>query len=282
LRCWIWVASYIDWGYNHMSDDEDACCGVICIGAIIIGIIWWVVDTFGWVSAVSVISIIAVIIVTIYVCSEIYDEGAFIKFGIAWFIAVFVISLIIDLWLMGYGDRGAALFSLSLFLNLPGTCILIGLGAKRLKSAADSYMVRGQAKNIIYFGYFWFFFCFISSVIVSRDSPDPRGFFYVFLIFVTIPGTIAIIIIGIRLSKVIGEGLDVYGPTPPTVRYGSYSIDNINDVPEHAVCPYCSLNIRESFYKFNGVVRCPECGAFHHTDCFKYGCGNPACRFRKS
>lgn len=270
-----------------MSDD-DACCGAICIGAIIIGIIWWVIDTFGLVSVVSVLGIIAIIIVTIYVCSgiweETYEEKAFIEIGIAWFISIFVLSLIIDLWLMGYSDRGVALFFLSLFLNLPGTCILIGFGAKGLNSYADRYpeLVRGYAKNIVYFGIFWLIFWFISSAIVGSESPDSGFVFFVFSLFVTIPGAVTIITFGRRLSKVIGEGLEIYGPTPPTVKYGSYSIGNINDVPEHAVCPYCSLNIRESFYKFNGVVRCPNCGTFHHTDCFRYGCGNPACKFRKS
>ena len=79
--------------------------------------------------------------------------------------------------------------------------------------------------------------------------------------------------------------LEIYGPLPPTGRYfDSYSISNIDDVPEHAVCPYCQENIRESFHKYGGIVKCPnpECGAFHHKDCFRYGCGNPTCRFRKS
>ncbi|RLI02851.1 hypothetical protein DRO38_03455 [Candidatus Bathyarchaeota archaeon] len=215
-----------------------------------------------------------------------FTEGeTFIKFGIAWFISIFLLSLIIDLSLMGYRDRGVALFFLSLFLNLPGTCILLGIGAKKLKSDADRYpyLVRGHAKNIIYFGIFWFIFWFISSIIIGSNTIDPGGCFFVFLLFITIPGTVTIITFGRRLSKVIGEGLEIYGPTPSTGGYSPVSISNINDIPEHAVCPYCQENIRESFYEYGGVVKCPKCGTFHHADCFRQGgCGNPACRFRKS
>jgi len=50
-------------------------------------------------------------------------------------------------------------------------------------------------------------------------------------------------------------------------------------IPEHAICPICQENIRETIHR--GVDRCPECGAYHHKDCFRdYGCGNPACRLR--
>lgn len=273
-----------------MSDEDGEC--LCCLGAIafyvILCAIGCAIDEYDWEPVVCVIVAIATIIVAISVSYKIwedtYEEKAFIEIGFVWFISIFVLSLIIDLWLMEYDERGFALFLLSLFLNLPGTCILIGFGAKKAKSDADRYpnLVKGHAKTIICFGFFWFIFWLISSAIVGSDTPNPEFVFFVFLLFVTIPGAVTIITFGRRLSKVIGEGLEIYGPTPPTVRYGSYSIGNINDVPEHAVCPYCSLNIRESFYKFNGVVRCPNCGTFHHTDCFRYGCGNPACKFRKS
>ena len=269
---------------------------ITTIIGLICAIVWAI--AFGWQQVVSVLRsvpvliIIAAIIVTIYVCHKIWEEAyshldegrAFIKFGIAWFILIFFISLIIDLSFIPYYDRGILFWFSSLLLNLPGTCILVGLGAKRLKSATDEfpYTVKGHAKNIIYFGIFWLIFWLISSIIIGSNTPDPGVVFFVFLISVTILGAITIIIIGRRLSKANGEGLEIYGATPSTVRYGSFSIGNINDVPEHAVCPYCSLNIRESFYNFGGVVKCPNCGTFYHTDCFRYGCGNPACKFRNT
>lgn len=282
-----------------MSEEE--CCGSICGIAIIIGIIWgiwcaisWAVDTFGWMRVVSVPCIIAAIIVTLYVCDGIWKEAtsdlttgrAFIKLGIAWFILISFISLILDLLFVPYDIRGLFILFISLFLTLPGTCILVGLGTKRLKSCDDENQIR-EGRKIIYFGILWLIFWLFLPFIINTS--DTILTFFMLLLLVAIPGAVTIITFGRRILKRIREGLDVYAhipttgyrPTHTTGRLNSYSITNITDVPEHAECPYCHLNIRESFYDFGGVVRCPDCGAFHHMECYQHGCGNQTCRFRR-
>jgi hypothetical protein len=58
-------------------------------------------------------------------------------------------------------------------------------------------------------------------------------------------------------------------------------IYGIEEIGKYAECPYCGSNIRETFYKLSGIVRCDKCGAFHHKDCFEFfggKCGSPTCK----
>lgn len=49
---------------------------------------------------------------------------------------------------------------------------------------------------------------------------------------------------------------------------GKYTIvQDINEVSEHAECPYGDGNIQKTFGQTD-VVKCASCGAFHHRDCF--------------
>ena len=189
-------------------DIPDSVITIITIG-VICAIVLTIAYSWQLILSVPVLSIIVAIVVTTLVYYKIWggaysdlDKGrAFIKFGIAWFIVIFVLSVIIDLSLMGYRDRGAGIFLLSLFLNLPGTCILIGLGAKKLKSCEEKNLPR-EGRKIVYFGIFWLFFWFISYIIIDSAARAEGLLFLLFLFLVTIPGTVAIILIGRRLSKV--------------------------------------------------------------------------------
>lgn len=50
--------------------------------------------------------------------------------------------------------------------------------------------------------------------------------------------------------------------------FGDYSlVKNIDEVSEYAECPYGDGNIRETFHQTE-IVKCSDCGAFHHKDCF--------------
>ena len=58
---------------------------------------------------------------------------------------------------------------------------------------------------------------------------------------------------------------------------------SIEEVGKYAECPYCSSNIRDTFFEHGGVVRCDKCGALHHKECFEYygrKCGSPSCKLR--
>ncbi len=57
-----------------------------------------------------------------------------------------------------------------------------------------------------------------------------------------------------------------------------YSNDEIG---EHAMCPYCSSNLQETFDEMGRVIKCNRCGAFQHLECFQehgHKCVNPHCR----
>ena len=82
-------------------------------------------------------------------------------------------------------------------------------------------------------------------------------------------------------GEVLGDDtLDIYTPTPK--RWGAVTpIYSIEEVGEYAECPYCSSNIRETFYELGGIVRCDKCDAFHHKECFEFfggKCGSPTCK----
>jgi hypothetical protein len=96
--------------------------------------------------------------------------------------------------------------------------------------------------------------------------------------------------LGKRRRKRDRDGLVIYSdwvlpsPPPPTLDLNPRMYDLVNmlyDVPEYAECPYGDGNIRETFYE-DTIVRCSDCGAFHHRSCFdRFGkCGSIRCRAR--
>ena len=62
-------------------------------------------------------------------------------------------------------------------------------------------------------------------------------------------------------------------------------IYTLEEVGKYAECPYCGSKIRETFYELGGIIRCNNCGAFHHKECFEYyggKCGSSSCKLRNS
>jgi len=78
--------------------------------------------------------------------------------------------------------------------------------------------------------------------------------------------------------------LDIYTPVRTSKQWDTVTpVYNIEEVGKYAECPYCGLNIRETFYELGGVVRCNKCGALHHKECFEYygrKCGSPSCKLK--
>lgn len=199
-----------------MSDDGACCTGLIGMGisyviiCVIIGIIAWADDTFGWEFVLSIIvAIITIIIVIALRYDKISDLGseddlikgqALIEFAIVWFILIFILSLPIDI---GYEGEGLIVFLLSFFLNLPGVCIFLWCGAKTLKSCETADHLS-EGRKITYFGIFWLVFWLISSAIIDSVANVGWLAFILFLLLVAIPGTVAIIKIGKNVSE---EGL---------------------------------------------------------------------------
>lgn len=123
------------------------------------------------------------------------NEGKmYIRLGVIWFVFWFILSIPSDLILFDTVDRGTALVLLSLFFNLPGTCILIRIGAIKLE--ACKYEVREiEARKILHFGVFWLFFWIVLSALGFILNVE-LAFSFIVAIF----GTVAIIAIGNRLS----------------------------------------------------------------------------------
>lgn len=65
---------------------------------------------------------------------------------------------------------------------------------------------------------------------------------------------------------------------------GVIAVPDINDVGEHAKCPICSNNIRDTFYENGGIVKCTACDVFYHKKCFDDvgQCESKACKFRRT
>jgi len=113
---------------------------------------------------------------------------------------------------------------------------------------------------------------------------------YLIIIVLSILGIIALIaaaifiILWLRKHKPPADKdkLEILAPiksAPSTVT----PVYNIEEVGKYAECPYCGLNIRETFYEHGGIVRCNKCGAFHHKECFEYygrKCGSPSCKLK--
>lgn len=95
----------------------------------------------------------------------------------------------------------------------------------------------------------------------------------------------------VETSQVLfgGDAIDVYTPiqTMGTSQIPMVDVTpvlNIDGVTEDAQCPYCGYNIRDTFHKSGGVVKCAACGTFHHKECFDYykKCGSKKCKLRKT
>jgi len=113
--------------------------------------------------------IIAVTIMLIFIIHRITpitngERGRkYILFGICWFVISFILSLIMDL---AFYEEGELLFYLSIFMILPGTCALLGMGARALNLCGEKIHAREAAK-ILYFGIFWFAFWLIVGFIIT-------------------------------------------------------------------------------------------------------------------
>jgi hypothetical protein len=175
----------------------------------------WAADKYGWESIAIVFSIITIIIVTIYACKVIW-EGAnsliekgktYVKFGMVWFVSIFIISILIDLLFAYYSQngswsKGAGIFLITTFMNMPGTSILFFIGAKKLRSCELIENRVREGRKIVYFGVFWFFFWIITPILLVQSNVMTNDIGMLIALVVTIPGTIANIIIGKWSSRV--------------------------------------------------------------------------------
>ena len=117
----------------------------------------------------------------------------YVMAGVCWFAISFFLFLILDLATTPSYGKGGLLLILSIFTILPGTCALLGMGARAFKRSEERTRVRG-AKNILYFGIFWFVFWlfvgWIDSLVIGEEMPG-----LAFLFTITLPGTAVISLI---------------------------------------------------------------------------------------
>lgn len=203
-----------------MADGEDGICGCIVLLIVIYlayRVIVWAADKYTWELVAAVFCTIAIIITGIYVFNKTWEEASsltekgktFIKFGFMWFVLVLIMSIIVDLafthpyFSPSYtGDRGAFIFLITLFFNMPGTFIWFYLGARKLKSCdIDTRITEG--KNIISFGIFWLIFWIIAPyVLVYFGDLTIEGAQSSIILLVAIPGAAIDIIIGNWSSRI--------------------------------------------------------------------------------
>lgn len=199
-----------------MADDGNEVCSCIILLIILYAIykaVSWVIEKYGLESIAIVSGIILLIIITIHVCKQVWEEEnyliekgkALVKFGIVWFVLIFIISVLIELLSAHYHfidlPKGGGMLFISLFVNMPGTSILLFAGARKLRSCEliENKVIEGR--KIIYFGIFWFFFWIISPFILELMSIIDSGSFMTFIL-VSVPGTITNIAIGRWSSKI--------------------------------------------------------------------------------
>ncbi len=201
-----------------MADDEDQVCGCIILLAFVYGLyrgFLWALEKYGWESITAVCSSVLVLIIISSIMNKFFEEAnsltekgkAYIKFSIIWFVSIFIISIIMDLWLTSLGKiiGGELILPMTLLLNMPGMLFLSYVGAKKLKSSdIESRVIEG--KKIINFGIIWLIFWAIFSwalidygIVITKD---PISEYLAFLLAVAIPGSSFNIIIGRRLSKI--------------------------------------------------------------------------------
>jgi len=125
------------------------------------------------------------------------QEGkVLIKFGFVWFVSVLVMSVVIDsFFVLKYnGNRGAVLFLASLLINMPGTCILLYSGVKRMRSCNVEDRIR-EGLKIQLFGIFWLFFWTILPYVFTYSTLPLQNTSSIYLL-IAIPGSIVSIAIG--------------------------------------------------------------------------------------
>ena len=130
----------------------------------------------------------------------------YVMAGVCWFAISFFLFLILDLAATPSYGKGGLLLILSIFFILPGTCALLGMGARAFKRSEERTRVRG-AKSILYFGIFWFIFWlflgWVDSLVIGEEILG-----LAFLFAITLPGTAVISLI----SRWSVRGLeDIYG-----------------------------------------------------------------------
>lgn len=195
-----------------MSDD-DGVCGCIVVLAALFAVykgIEWAIPKYGMEYVNIVIGVIVIIIATlIFLESESKtdsrtEKGSLtITFGIVWFILVLVISLIIDVLSKKGGED---LFIFTLILNLPGTFVILHIGAGKFKSKSDITDINDQiseGRKIKYFAVFWLFFWPMLYIILSYlgISKKPDNVLLSFIV-ISIPGMFGGMMTSRWLSKI--------------------------------------------------------------------------------
>lgn len=201
-----------------MANEDDEVCGCIIFLIMVYGLyrgIIWIIDKYGWESVAAVGSCIIALIIISAILNKVFEEAnsltekgkAFIKFSFLWFVLVFIISNIMDIWLTSSSkiNGGDLIFTMALLANMPGTLVLSFIGAKRLKSSdIETRVIEG--KKIINFSIFWLFFWAIFPRVLSYYgiivSKDLTSTYLTFLLLIAIPGSAFNIIIGRWLSKI--------------------------------------------------------------------------------
>lgn len=198
-----------------MADDDGGLCGCIILLAILYAIyegVKWAAGKYGWETITIACGAIIIIIVTTYSCNKIWEGASsltekgksFINFGITWFISALIISFLLELWLTGTNKGlqiGANTFFITTFLNMPGTSILLYIGAKRLKSCdLETQIIEGR--KIIYFGIFWLVFWILLPIALISLGIAENDTFGMFLLFVAMPGMVINVIIGKWCSRI--------------------------------------------------------------------------------
>jgi len=198
-----------------MSDDDQCCVGIIIIAVLfaIYKAIEWAVSKYGIEYVSTIIGIIVIIIAILIfmdhknnIYSDTEEGSATITFGIVWFILVLVISLVIDV-LSNKGGEG--LFIFTLICNLPGTFIILYIGAGKFRSKANIGDINDQileGRKIKYFATFWLFFWPMLYIILLYlgISKNPDNIFLSFIL-IAIPGMFSGMMISRWLSKVNKE-----------------------------------------------------------------------------
>lgn len=166
-----------------MSDDDEICGCIILLVLlyVIYKVIIWLIDKYGGEIVGTSFGILTIIIVTIFSYKKILkdaisniDKGkAIIKFGMIWFVSIFILSILIDVLFTQYYQndnwvKGSSIFVITTFINMPGTSLLFHNGVEKLILYDQiEYRIK-EGRKIIYFGIFWFFFWIFVPIILIQ------------------------------------------------------------------------------------------------------------------
>lgn len=132
--------------------------------------------------------------------SIIFDKGInLINIGILWFIAMYVIALIIDPY-SDTDDKGFVPFLIGLFINMPGTYILLSIGTNKLLTYKNR---KTEWVKLLVFACVWFFIWYYTAITASENQrlTDTKEFvFNAYFYLFAMSGIIIIPLIARRLS----------------------------------------------------------------------------------